>query len=119
MSDLLAEWAKGESTADRAAVSALAADDDLITRDSVRNSLAVKRNGQMICDWPRLSRRHSLLNQLSESDAVFLAFVLAIAQRTALPLRQIAALGERRLTIVLRALATLAGSDTVAVGVRT
>ncbi|MFD5557429.1 hypothetical protein ACFWIA_26755 [Streptomyces sp. NPDC127068] len=117
--ELLAEWARGRGPGDRAAVGALVADGELVVRDQVRLALVAKENGLLGCDWERLSRRYCLISELTESDAVFLVFVLALARRSPVPLSRVGDLGERRLVIVLRALAALAGSQTVAVGMRT
>ncbi|MGX2997605.1 hypothetical protein JNUCC64_25650 [Streptomyces sp. JNUCC 64] len=118
LSVLLTEWARRESLVDRVAVAALVADDDLIRRSEVVAGLVVVREGVTGCDWERLSRCTTLLERLPDSDAVFLALVLAVARRAPLPTGRLRLLGERRLTLVLRALAALAESSGVAVGER-
>ncbi|MGX2994430.1 hypothetical protein JNUCC64_09045 [Streptomyces sp. JNUCC 64] len=112
----LTEWARRESLADRVAVAALVADGDLVRREAVRAALVVTRDGEVGCDWERVGRRSTLLERLPAQDAAFLALVLAIALRTPLPLGGLRRLGDRRLALVLRALAALAESTSVTVG---
>ncbi|MFE9662305.1 hypothetical protein [Streptomyces sp. NPDC005955] len=119
LGELLVEWARGRKLADRVAVGALVAEGELLTRDQVRLALVVKEDGRLACDWERLARRHCLIGELSDAESVFLLFVLGVAQRSPISLARVGELGERRLVLVLRALAALAGSETVAVGVRT
>lgn len=118
LAELLTEWARGRTARDRVAVAALVADGELLDRDEIRGALVVKRDGRMACDWERLARRHTLAGSLSESDRAFLVLVLAVARRDAVTLERLALLGHRRLVVVLRALARLGGSDTIAVGER-
>ncbi|MFJ4770329.1 hypothetical protein ACIP88_14580 [Streptomyces uncialis] len=118
LGELLTEWAQHRAPRERAAVAALVADRELLARDGIRTALIVKQDGRMACDWARLARRHLLIPDLTPSDRAFLTLVLAIAQRTAAPLGQLDILGAHRLTLVLRALAHLGGSDTIALGER-
>ncbi|MFI6527516.1 hypothetical protein [Streptomyces uncialis] len=118
LGELLTEWAQHRAPRERAAVAALVADRELLDRDEIRTALIAKQDGHMACDWARLTRRHLLIPDLTPSDRAFLVLVLAIAQRTAAPLGQLDTLGQHRLTLVLRALAHLGGSDTSAAGER-
>ncbi|MFF2024784.1 hypothetical protein ACFVW2_23635 [Streptomyces sp. NPDC058171] len=119
LTDRLALWGHGLDAGGQGAVAALIQESDILARGDVRDLLVVDTGTRAHCDWPRFEAVYRTTLVLDASERAFLELVVAIAFPRLVPLWQIAALGERRLTIVLRALATLAGSDTVAVGVRT
>ncbi|GHE83537.1 hypothetical protein GCM10018785_59370 [Streptomyces longispororuber] len=102
---------------DRIAVAALLQERELLARPAVQRVLVAQADDGVRADWTHLSLR---LTEL-ELDGVAYAFVevvLAIALGRQVLLDRVLPLGDRRLAVVLRALAAWAGSDTIAVGTR-
>lgn len=118
LSDRLVAWAHDRDVGERAAVTALIEEGDLLARGDVRELLVVEYEALVFCDWPRFEARYRSTLVLDEGEDAFLTFVLATAFPRLVPLWKVEVLGERRLGIVLRALAWLAGSGTAPVGSR-
>ncbi|MFF2845140.1 hypothetical protein ACFVT5_02245 [Streptomyces sp. NPDC058001] len=118
LSDCLTEWASGRDPGERVAVAALIEEDELLARDCVRRLLVAEHDGAVSCDWLGFENRYTRAPGLTPEDKAFLALILAIRFPRAVPLWPVELLDDRRLAIVLRAIAALAGSDTVAVGTR-
>ncbi|MCX4663971.1 hypothetical protein [Streptomyces uncialis] len=118
LSDRLTEWVRGRDIGERAAVAALIEEGDVLARADVRDLLVVENEAVVFCDWPRFEAQYRCVLVLDEGEDAFLTLVLATAFPRLVPLWKVEVLGDRRLGIVLRALARLAGSDSVAVGCR-
>ncbi|MFF2021510.1 hypothetical protein ACFVW2_06830 [Streptomyces sp. NPDC058171] len=114
----LTEWASGRDLGERAAVAALLQEGDVLARGDVRDLLVVDTGKRAYCDWPRFEGQYRTVLALDASERAFLDLVVAVGFPRLVPLRQVENLGERRLAIILRALAALAGCDTIAVGTR-
>ncbi|MFJ7418016.1 hypothetical protein ACIQXD_05305 [Streptomyces uncialis] len=119
LSDRLTEWARLQGLGVQVAVAALIEEDAVLARDDVRALLIVETGAGVFCDWARFESRYRSELRLSPSVDAFLTYVLATAFPRVVPLWKVEALGDRRLGIVLRAIARLAGSDAIAVGTRT
>ncbi|MFD8937341.1 hypothetical protein ACFV0R_19165 [Streptomyces sp. NPDC059578] len=119
LTDRLTAWARTRDTGERAAVAALIQEGDILAREDVRDLLVVDTGKRTSLDWPRFEAQYKAALVLDTGERAFIDLVVAIAFPRLVPLWQVENLGERRLAIVLRALASLAGSDTIAVGVRT
>ncbi|MFF2852491.1 hypothetical protein ACFVT5_40275 [Streptomyces sp. NPDC058001] len=118
LSDLLTQWAHDRDPGERAAVTALIEEDDLLAREGVRHLLVTEHDGTMSCDWLAFEARYARAPGLTPEDKAFLALVVAVRFPRTVTLWKLELLDDRRLCIVLRAMAKLAGSDTVAVGTR-
>ncbi|MEU0688109.1 hypothetical protein [Streptomyces uncialis] len=120
LSDRLIEWVRGRDIGEQAAVAALLEEGDVLARRDVRDLLVVEHEDEAVvfCDWPRFEAQYRCVLVLDEGEDAFLTLVLATAFPRLVPLWKVEVLGDRRLVIVLRALARLAGSDSVAVGCR-
>lgn len=119
LSDRLTAWARTRDTGERAAVAALLEEGDVLAREDVRHLLVVEADNTVFCDWPRFEAQYRSALVLDRSEDAFLTLVVATAFPRLVPLWKVEELGDRRLAIVLRALAGLAGSATIAVGART
>lgn len=119
LSDRLTEWASTQPRGERAAVAALIEEGDILARQDVRDLLVVETGSGAFCDWTRLENRYRPILPLTPSEDAFLTLLIAIAFPRHVPLWRVEDLGDRRLAVVLRALARLACSDTIAVGART
>ncbi|MEU0691395.1 hypothetical protein [Streptomyces uncialis] len=118
ISDRLTKWAQDRDIGERAAVAALVEEGDVLARGDVRDLLIVENEAVVFCDWPRFEARYRCALVLDEGEDAFLTLVLATAFPRLVPLWKVEVLGERRLGIVLRALARLAGGGTIFVGSR-
>lgn len=118
LSDQLIAWVRGRDIGEQAAVAALLEEGDVLARGDVRDLLVVEHGAGVFCDWPRFEAQYRCVLVLDEGEDAFLTLVLATAFPRLVPLWKVEVLGDRRLGIVLRALARLAGSDPVAVGCR-
>ncbi|MYY12600.1 hypothetical protein GT204_27810 [Streptomyces sp. SID4919] len=118
LSDRLIAWAGDRDVGERAAVAALIEEGDILARGDVRDLLVVEHGSVVFCDWPRFEAQYRCVLVLDEGEDAFLTLVLATAFPRLVPLWKVEVLGERRLGIVLRGLARLAGCTTLAVGVR-
>ncbi|MFJ6569921.1 hypothetical protein ACIQNU_21115 [Streptomyces sp. NPDC091292] len=118
LTDRLTAWVQGRPSCERVALAALIEEDELLARDCVRRLLVAEHEGAVSCDWPEFEDRYPRAPGLTSADKAFLTLILAISFPRAFPLRPIEMLDDRRLVIVLRALAKFAGSDTIAVGTR-
>ncbi|MFD7551767.1 hypothetical protein ACFV0R_17755 [Streptomyces sp. NPDC059578] len=118
LSDRLTAWARTRDTGERAAVAALLQESDVLAREDVRDLLVIDTGKRAYCDWPRFEGQYRTVLVLDTSERAFLDLVVAVGFPRLVPLWQVENLGERRLAIVLRALAALAGVDTIAVGTR-
>ncbi|MFF9895502.1 hypothetical protein [Streptomyces longispororuber] len=102
---------------DRIAVAMLIQEHALLARPAVRRVLVAQTDDGVRADWTHLSLR--LLDlELDDAEYAFLEVVLAVALGRQVLLDRVLPLGERRLAVVLRALAAWAGVDTIAVGTR-
>ncbi|MFI5940219.1 hypothetical protein ACIBCB_08110 [Streptomyces uncialis] len=108
LSDRLIEWVRDRDIGEG----------DVLARGDVRDLLVVENEAVVFCDWPRFEAQYRCVLVLDEGEDAFLTLVLATAFPRLVPLWKVEVLGDRRLGIVLRALARLAGSDSVAVGCR-
>ncbi|WP_405643473.1 hypothetical protein [Streptomyces uncialis] len=118
LADRLTEWARTRDRRERSAVAALVEDGSLLERDDLRASLLTASCDEPFVDWSRFESRYHLLD-LDDSERAFLTLVVAIAFPRSVALYHVEFLGDHRLAIVLRALTSSAGSDTIAVGTRT
>ncbi|MFD8935055.1 hypothetical protein ACFV0R_07325 [Streptomyces sp. NPDC059578] len=118
LTDRLTEWARSRDVGERAAVAALIHEGDVLSRGDVRDLLVVDSGRVASLDWPRFEGQYRTALVLDTSERAFLDLVVAVGFPRLVPLWQVENLGERRLAIVLRALAALAGVDTIAVGTR-
>ncbi|MFF2021712.1 hypothetical protein ACFVW2_07875 [Streptomyces sp. NPDC058171] len=118
LTDRLTEWARSRDVGERAAVAALIQEGDVLARGDVRDLLVVDSGRVASLDWPRFEGQYRTALVLDTSERAFLDLVVAVGFPRLVPLWQVENLGERRLAIVLRALAALAGCDTIAVGTR-
>ncbi|MCX4661519.1 hypothetical protein [Streptomyces uncialis] len=119
LSDRLTEWARTRDIGERAAVAALIEEGDVLAREDVLHLLVVETDETVFCDWPRFEAEYRSVLVLDPGEDAFLTLVIATAFPRLVPLWKVEELGDRRLAVVLRALARLAGSDTIAVGART
>ncbi|WP_030678451.1 hypothetical protein [Streptomyces sp. NRRL B-1347] len=111
----LRAWGAGEL--DRIAVTMLIEEHELLARPAMQRVLVVQTEGSAYADWTHLSLRLAEM-ELSDGEYAFMEVVLAIALGRHVLLDRVLPLGERRLAVVLRALAAWAGVDSLAVGVR-
>ncbi|MFD4833448.1 hypothetical protein ACFWPV_26875 [Streptomyces uncialis] len=118
LSDRLTAWARTRDRGERAAVAALLEEGDVLAREDVRHLLVVEAGDTVFCDWPRFEAQYRSVLVLDRGEDAFLTLVIATAFPRLVPLWKVEELGDRRLAVVLRALAGLAGSGTVAVGAR-
>ncbi|MFF9894512.1 hypothetical protein [Streptomyces longispororuber] len=102
---------------DRIAVTMLLQERELLARPVVQRVLVAQTDDGVRADWTHLSLRLPEL-ELDDGAYAFLEVVLAIALGRQVLLDRVLPLGERRLGVVLRALAAWAGVDTIAVGTR-
>ncbi|MEV0445092.1 hypothetical protein AB0I84_26660 [Streptomyces spectabilis] len=102
---------------ERIAVAMLVEEHALLAWPAVQRILVVRTGGAAYADWTHLSLRLPEM-ELSDGEYAFLEVVLAIALGRQVLVDRVLPLGERRLAIVLRALAAWAGADCLAVGVR-
>ncbi|WP_172383681.1 hypothetical protein [Streptomyces sp. MNP-20] len=102
---------------DRLAVAMLIEEHDLLAWPAVQRILVVQTEDGVYADWTHLSLRLPEM-ELSDGEYAFLEVVLAVALGRQVLIDRVLPLGERRLAIVLRALAAWAGVDSLAVGVR-
>ncbi|MFI8933500.1 hypothetical protein ACIG3E_38265 [Streptomyces sp. NPDC053474] len=102
---------------DRIAVTMFIEERELLARPAVQRILVVQTEGRVYADWTHLSLRLPEM-ELSDGEYAFLEVVLAIALGRQVLIDRVLPLGERRLAVVLRALAAWAGVDSLAVGVR-
>ncbi|MCI3929175.1 hypothetical protein [Streptomyces sp. AN091965] len=115
MEERLRAWDATEH--ERVAVAMLIEEHELLARPVLQRVLVVQAEGSAYADWTHLSLRLPEL-ELSDGEYAFLEVVLAIALGRQVLIDRVLPLGERRLAIVLRALAAWAGADSLAVGVR-
>ncbi|MEU2559216.1 hypothetical protein ABZ626_07730 [Streptomyces longispororuber] len=113
--DRLRAWATEDH--DRIAVTMLIQEHELLARPAVQRVLVARTDDGVRADWTHLSLRLTDL-ELDDAEHAFLEIVLAIALGRQVLLDGVLPLGERRLAVVLRALAAWAGVDTIAVGTR-
>ncbi|MFE9659888.1 hypothetical protein [Streptomyces sp. NPDC005955] len=119
LTDRLVEWAAEVDHSMRAAVTALVQEDAVLARADVHALLLVDTGMRVYCEWTRFEDQYRKALVLDTSERAFLDFVVAIAFPRQVPLWPLEHLGERRLAVILRALASCGGSETIAVGVRT
>ncbi|MFJ6571207.1 hypothetical protein ACIQNU_27715 [Streptomyces sp. NPDC091292] len=99
-------------------MAALIEEDELLAREWVRRLLVVEHGGALSCDWLGFESRYTRVPGPTPADKAFLAFIVAVRFPRTVPLWPVELLDDRRLGIVLRALAALAGSDAITVGTR-
>ncbi|MFI6279671.1 hypothetical protein [Streptomyces sp. NPDC050988] len=108
------------SLGEEVAVWALATEEQILSRSTVRKALVYSNlDGTLGLAWERLDSRFYELG-LDEAALAFLDLVLSvagIAHRTSLV--RVMDLDERRTAIILRTMIRLSGCDTLAVGTRT
>ncbi|MFJ6573021.1 hypothetical protein ACIQNU_37005 [Streptomyces sp. NPDC091292] len=119
LSDRLMAWVRDQPPCERFALAALIEEDELLARECVRRILVAEHDGGSVsCDWLAFEARYSRAPGLTSSDKAFLALIVAVRFPRNITFWNLESLGDRRLAIVLRAMAKLAGSDTIAVGTR-
>ncbi|MFJ6566411.1 hypothetical protein ACIQNU_03265 [Streptomyces sp. NPDC091292] len=119
LTDQLAAWVQDQPSCERIAVAALIEEDELLARDSVRRLLVTEHDdGTVSCNWLAFEARYTRAPGLTPADKAFLALITAIRFPRNVSLGNLEPLDTRRLCIVLRGMAKLAGSDTVAIGTR-
>ncbi|MGW6486257.1 hypothetical protein [Streptomyces sp. NPDC055056] len=109
------------ATTDRelAAAQALVDEKTILSRRSVHGALGLlDLPSEATVGWEGLMGRVYTLG-LDCEERVFLGLTLSMLGIGNTPLSVVSDLGERRLAIILRAIARLAGTDTLAVGQRT
>ncbi|MFF3878762.1 hypothetical protein [Streptomyces sp. NPDC001978] len=100
-----------------AVTQALVEERTILAQKNVRRALLVEHGGRPRCHWEGLSGR---LYQLGLDDAqrAFLELVLGMVGIGLTTLGAVELLDQRRLLILQRAIVTLSGIDTIAVGTR-
>lgn len=112
----LLAWARASSPVDVAAVQALVDEERILARDDFRRALVVDTGGVLGCDWEGLSGRRYVL-PLDTGERAFVDLVLSLAGPCQVNLaRTLMELDDRRIAILLRAMALRAGSDRIAIG---
>ncbi|WP_030569904.1 hypothetical protein [Streptomyces aureocirculatus] len=102
---------------DAIAVRMLVEEHEILDRPEFQHVTVVQGEAGVRADWVNLSLRLDKLVR-DEEERQFLEIVLAIALGRQIFLDCVLRLDERRLAIVLRALVTWAGVDSIAVGTR-
>ncbi|MFD5634786.1 hypothetical protein ACFWJM_11685 [Streptomyces sp. NPDC127077] len=106
------------SVGERAAAQALVAEETTLARENVQRTLGLlDRPSRSPVRWEGLMGRVYGLG-LDEEQRAFLALVLSMVGMGSVSLAAVSDLDERRLAVMLRAIARLAGNDTLAVGTR-
>lgn len=100
-----------------AAVQALVEEETLLATASVRAVLVTEVSGRPHCRWDGMLGRQYTLG-IDDAGRSFLALVLSMVGIGQTSLAAVQELDERRLAIILRGIARLAGNDTLAVGTR-
>ncbi|MFJ6566206.1 hypothetical protein ACIQNU_02210 [Streptomyces sp. NPDC091292] len=119
LTDRLTAWVRGQPPCERIAVAALIEEDELLADEWVRGLLVTEHDdGTVSCDWLRFEARYTHAPGLTPADEAFLGYIVAIRFPRKVTFCDTELLGDRRLAIVLRAMAKLAGSDRIAVGTR-
>ncbi|MFJ6566464.1 hypothetical protein ACIQNU_03530 [Streptomyces sp. NPDC091292] len=119
LTDRLTAWVRNQPPCERMAMAALIEEDELLAREAVRRLLVTEHDdGALSCDWLRFEARYTRAPGLTPADKAFLELILAVRFPRNVTFWRTESLGDRRLVIVLRALAKLAGSDTIVVGTR-
>ncbi|MEU0035123.1 hypothetical protein [Streptomyces sp. NPDC006333] len=116
----LAQRLIDSSTSDRerAAAQALNEEETILAHTSVLRALGLlEQPGQSEVQWEGLAGRVYSVG-LDDEQRAFLGLVLSMVGIGHVTLAAVSGLGERRLAIMLRAIARLAGNDTIAVGTR-
>ncbi|MEU2584506.1 hypothetical protein ABZ612_16420 [Streptomyces avermitilis] len=106
-----------KSDRDKAGVQALVEEETLLATARVRAVLVTEAGGKPRCHWESMLGRQYTLG-LDDASRSFLALVLSMVGIGQTSLAAVQELDERRLAIILRAIARLAGNDTLAVGTR-
>jgi len=102
---------------DQAAVRALVEEEQILASDIVRRDLVQQTDAGVEFTWQHLACNLYGLG-LDESGRAFVDLVLSIAWPHQTSLVRVMDLDERRLAILLRAMISLSGVDTLAVGTR-
>ncbi|MFF2849580.1 hypothetical protein ACFVT5_25075 [Streptomyces sp. NPDC058001] len=119
LTDQLTAWVRDQPPCEQVAVAALIEEDELLARHWVRRLLVAEHDdGALSCDWLQFEARYTRAPGLTPEDKAFLRLIIAIRFPRDVSLWNLELLDDRRLCIVLRAMAKLAGSETVAVGTR-
>ncbi|MFF2845484.1 hypothetical protein ACFVT5_04020 [Streptomyces sp. NPDC058001] len=119
LTDQLTAWVRHQPQCEQVAVAALIEEDELLAREWVRRLLVAEHDdGGISCDWLAFEARYTRAPGLTPADKAFLRLIVAVRFPRNVSRWNLEQLDERRLCIVLRAMAKLAGSDTVAVGTR-
>ncbi|MFF3420294.1 hypothetical protein ACFYW9_37380 [Streptomyces sp. NPDC002698] len=106
------------SVGERAAAQALVEEETILARENVQRALGLLD----VPSWSEV-RWEGLMGRvyglgLDEEQRAFLGLVLSMVGIGHVPLAAVSDLDERRLAVMLRAVARLAGNDTLAVGTR-
>ncbi|MFD7003357.1 hypothetical protein ACFWA5_45735 [Streptomyces mirabilis] len=104
------------SDRERAAVQALVEEETILAQRNVLTALGLPDSRPAV-RWEGLSGRVYSLG-LDDEQRAFLSLTLSMVGIGQVSLAAVSDLGERRLAIMLRAIARLAGNDTIAVGTR-
>lgn len=102
---------------EQAAVRALVDEEQILARDPFRRALVWETGDGIEFSWQNLACYLYGLG-LNDADRSFVDLVLSIASPHPTSLTRVMDLDERRLAILLRAMISLSGVDTLAVGTR-
>lgn len=104
---------------DKAGLRALLEEETVLALDTVRRNLIVTDDQGVATGlaWDRLSKARFGLD-LDEQQKIFLEVILSIASPHHVNLGWLMELDDRRLAILLRAMAEMAGSDVIAIATR-
>lgn len=105
------------SPREKAAVRALADEEQILARPAFRRALVWHADEGVEFSWQNLACYLYGLG-LNDAERAFVDLVLSIASPHQTSLTRVMDLDERRLAIVLRAMISLSGVDTLAVGTR-
>jgi hypothetical protein len=106
------------SVGERAAAQALVEEATILARENVQRALGLLDTSSWSeIRWEGLMGRVYGLG-LDEEQRAFLGLALSMVGIGHVPLAAVSDLGERRLAVMLRAVARLAGNNTLAVGTR-
>lgn len=102
---------------EQAAVRALVDEEQILTRPAFRRALAWDTDDGIEFSWQNLTCYLYGLG-LDDAERAFIDLVLSIASPHQTSLTRVMDLDERRLAILLRAMISVSGVDTLAVGTR-
>jgi hypothetical protein len=105
------------SDGQRAAAQALVEEETILAQRNVLTALGLLDPSSAKVRWEGLAGRVYSLG-LDDEQRAFLGLTLSMVGIGQISLAAVSGLGERRLAVMLRAIARMAGNDTIAVGTR-